>query len=422
MATKRIEFTTPGYWGEWTQSILDNGIAWSQSITPGERFKITSAKFKMWKVGVIESIWVGVVPTCSPSSHIPDINASVLADVIMFDTSGIPTSAPGSYIEFTFDVPANLEKDTKYAIVIVVYGAGTLNIIYNVARVFAGGQEAAYPGGYVAKGIDPYEEVNWTHYSQLDFFFEVWGNTADIVAPTVYTYDPELNQENPHKVIAKGHITGDGGAKITNRAFRYYKDGLPEVTYIVEEDGEFEQGAFSLEVTDLEYNQKYFVRAEATNIIGTSVGEYVEFTTLYPESSQKIEIKAEAKVTDEEFFDMGGGEALTIQNHLIQTKALAQSIADYYLAEFKNPKIVIRGNIVTPAPYERGDTIIFGEGEVLLYTTYIKGEINYKTKANAVKAYNYYDIARYGRMNLRKINPIFSAGNYTASIELEKKI
>ena len=75
----------------------------------------------------------------------------------------------------------------------------------------------------------------------------------------------------------------------------------------------------------------------------------------YP--SAKTAIKAVATASASEISVAGGKITLNINNHLIQTTAKAQAIADAYLLEYKTQKTRIRIKTPVPLPYEEGDTI-----------------------------------------------------------------
>ena len=75
----------------------------------------------------------------------------------------------------------------------------------------------------------------------------------------------------------------------------------------------------------------------------------------YP--SAKTTIMATATASASDIAKVGGKRTLTINNHLIQTVAIAQVIADAYLADYKDQKTVMRITKPTPCPYEVGDTV-----------------------------------------------------------------
>ena len=94
--------------------------------------------------------------------------------------------------------------------------------------------------------------------------------------PTVVTTSVEDVTETTAKVV--GQVTADGGADVTERGVCWNTESNPEITNnrIVEGTG---LGTFTAELTDLESNTTYYVRAYATNEKGTSYGEEKNFTT-----------------------------------------------------------------------------------------------------------------------------------------------
>ena len=78
-----------------------------------------------------------------------------------------------------------------------------------------------------------------------------------------------------------GNVTSDGGATVTVRGVCWSADPDQELTTALTtktEDGTG-TGEFTSTITGLEACTHYYVRAYATNIVGTSYGEVVEFTT-----------------------------------------------------------------------------------------------------------------------------------------------
>ncbi|MFA5926665.1 MAG: DUF2341 domain-containing protein, partial [Patescibacteria group bacterium] len=78
-------------------------------------------------------------------------------------------------------------------------------------------------------------------------------------------------------IVANGTTTATGGANATVRGFKY---GLTETdTWDSYDSGDFGAEAFTKTITGLTLNTTYYIRAYATNSIGTSYGSYVSFTT-----------------------------------------------------------------------------------------------------------------------------------------------
>jgi len=76
-----------------------------------------------------------------------------------------------------------------------------------------------------------------------------------------------------------GDVTSDGGAAVTERGICWGTNSNPITTDNHTVDGEG-TGVFESNLTDLAANTLYFVRAYATNSVGTAYGEEVSFTTL----------------------------------------------------------------------------------------------------------------------------------------------
>ena len=105
------------------------------------------------------------------------------------------------------------------------------------------------------------------------------GGNDDVNAtlPTVVTN----NTSNMTATTAdcNGNVTSDGGATVTHRGFYYGTSPNPETTGSKKTDYNIGTGAFTCTLTDLTPNTTYYVKAYATNSVGTSYGEQKTFTT-----------------------------------------------------------------------------------------------------------------------------------------------
>jgi len=251
----------------------------------------------------------------------------------------------------------------------------------------------------------------------------LYGTGYILVKPSVVTNEVTgIRRVDPSKVNANGNVNNDGseGAeKVTTRGFKY---GLTQAdTWDIHEDGAWNEGVFSLEITEhLDPDTIYYVRAYADNIKGRSFGSYVQFRTAVPYWSTKIEIKAEATASDEDIVKVGGKKTLPINNHLIQDMSIAQNIANSYLSEYKDQKIIMVVDLPIPLPYEIGDTIeqISTAFASIPYKPAAEAEIGYKPAIEAEIPYKPLDSGSKDLI-IRKINLRFSAGNFISTIELE---
>ncbi|MBA7584635.1 hypothetical protein ES708_26592 [subsurface metagenome] len=77
-----------------------------------------------------------------------------------------------------------------------------------------------------------------------------------------------------------GNVTDNGGASITARGICWNTTGNPIQSDNKTIDGTG-TGSFTSNLTDLQGETNYFLRAYATNTIGTAYGNEIDFTTLY---------------------------------------------------------------------------------------------------------------------------------------------
>ncbi|MFP5039512.1 DUF1566 domain-containing protein [Parasediminibacterium sp. JCM 36343] len=113
-----------------------------------------------------------------------------------------------------------------------------------------------------------------------------WGGCA--VAATV----PTVTTTNVTTVasttaIAGGNITSDGGATVTSRGVCYATTVNPTVSNSTVSSGNG-TGSYSANLTGLTAGTTYYVRAYATNSVGTAYGGQISFTTTAGTSSFTI--------------------------------------------------------------------------------------------------------------------------------------
>ncbi|WP_420574541.1 hypothetical protein [Kordia sp.] len=106
-----------------------------------------------------------------------------------------------------------------------------------------------------------------------------------------------------------GEVTNEGGASVTAKGICWSTSPNPITTDNVTNDGDG-IGTFTSTLTGLTENETYYVRAYATNNIGTAYSDEVEFSTNLPSvttntitylsvDSSEAEVEVEAEVTDE---------------------------------------------------------------------------------------------------------------------------
>jgi hypothetical protein len=95
--------------------------------------------------------------------------------------------------------------------------------------------------------------------------------------PTLTTND--LSEITGNSAICGGVITDDGGASVTARGVCWNTSENPTINDNKSSDGAG-GGSFTSSLSNLTPNTNYFVRAYATNSVGTSYGMAMSFTTL----------------------------------------------------------------------------------------------------------------------------------------------
>ncbi len=118
----------------------------------------------------------------------------------------------------------------------------------------------------------------------LDFYFEAY-KTEDLIKEwQIPLYNlPEVQTNNPEEIAHSsvniiGEVIDDGGIDLTEKGFYWGTQPSPENTgekIIVDTD----ELVFTSKLNELKANTTYYIKTYATNIMGTSFGEEVNFTT-----------------------------------------------------------------------------------------------------------------------------------------------
>ncbi len=114
------------------------------------------------------------------------------------------------------------------------------------------------------------------------------GGTAATL-PTVTT--GSVSDVTAMSATCGGEVTVDGGASVTARGVCWSTSQNPTVSNSHTTDGSG-TGSFSSSISGLTANTTYYVRAYATNSVGTAYGETVAFTTLSAGGTATIDAKS----------------------------------------------------------------------------------------------------------------------------------
>ena len=89
----------------------------------------------------------------------------------------------------------------------------------------------------------------------------------------------EVTEITVYSAVCGGGVSDGGGATIVERGFCWNTEGKPTVLDFCVKDTECGLGSFAAEITGLDYNTKYYVRAFAVNTNGVAgYGKDVNFT------------------------------------------------------------------------------------------------------------------------------------------------
>ena len=111
-----------------------------------------------------------------------------------------------------------------------------------------------------------------TAYGQILNF-----TTLPIVLPSLTT--DSLREISAQSVEVFAEISSDGGAVVTARGFCYNTNGNPDLSDNTLQVGSG-SGNFNASISNLLPNTTYYIRAYATNSVGTAYGQALNFTTL----------------------------------------------------------------------------------------------------------------------------------------------
>ena len=103
------------------------------------------------------------------------------------------------------------------------------------------------------------------------------GNGNQYEKPTVTT--TSVSDITSNSARCGGRITNDGGSSIISRGICWSTFEYPTINNDHKNDTTAGLGSFVLNITGLEANTTYYVRAYATNSIGTAYGDQETFTT-----------------------------------------------------------------------------------------------------------------------------------------------
>jgi uncharacterized protein (TIGR02145 family) len=108
-------------------------------------------------------------------------------------------------------------------------------------------------------------------------------NSTTTVVPSIAT--TAISTITTNSAISGGTITSDGGTSITARGLCWSTSPNPTISLSTITNDGAETGVFTSSISGLTPNTTYYVRAYATNSVGTAYGNELNFTTASAQTS-----------------------------------------------------------------------------------------------------------------------------------------
>ena len=137
---------------------------------------------------------------------------------------------------------------------------------------------------FVDSGLIPGTTYTYRVYSNnsvgnsLTYSNELTLTTTSLVVLPVLT-TTAVSSITDNTAVSGGNITSDGGAAITSRGVCWNTSPNPTIALTTKTSNGSGTGNYSSNLTGLSANTTYYVRAYATNSVGTAYGAELSFTT-----------------------------------------------------------------------------------------------------------------------------------------------
>jgi uncharacterized protein (TIGR02145 family) len=209
--------------------------------------------------------------SCSTSS---DGNGNSTTTVVPFAPSNL-TGTVASTTQINLSWTDNSTNETGFKIERKT-GTGTYTII---------GTTATDITSFSDTGLTPSTSYTYRVYSNnsvgnsLTYSNELTLTTASLInLPTLTT--TVVSSINTTTAISGGTISSDGGASIIARGVCWSTSSNPNISLNTKTINGTGIGAFTSNITGLVANTTYYIKAYATNSVGTAYGTELSFTTL----------------------------------------------------------------------------------------------------------------------------------------------
>lgn len=232
------------------------------------------------------------------------------SDVTFTTLSNAPTVGSGSSIlsdGFTanWTAPTNDGSETyTYTVEVDDDNAfGSINATYS--SIASGTTSQAVTG--LASGTTYYFRVKAVNTTGSSAWSSISSGvtTSSASAPAVTT--TAASSITLTTASTGGNVTSDGGDAVTARGVVYNTTGSPTLADSYTTDGTG-TGSFSSSLTGLSNNTTYYVKAYATNGVGTSYGSEISFTTLVAEPTTASTVTFGTKTTTSLVVNFSSGD------------------------------------------------------------------------------------------------------------------
>ena len=261
--------------GDWTNTAY--GFYWTSTVNTENTWNAYDINFTSSFVLMNDDVRVygrSVRPVYGPRAAVMPVvvtsavtqiteNSAVLGGNVTYDGNATVTERGVVYSTSPNPVITNLNNFIRPC------GWGTGEFTYNATTLQA--NTTYYVRAYAKneKGTAYGAEVSFTTNNQ-------------VVVPTVTT--TAATQVTETTAVTGGNVTSDGGATVTERGVVYSTSHNPTTSNSKVKNGTG-TGSFTCNLTGLQANTTYYVRAYAVNSKGTSYGIEVSFTTKSSSSS-----------------------------------------------------------------------------------------------------------------------------------------
>jgi len=199
--------------------------------------------------------WGGCIPLITTSSVSSISSTSVICGGVVTSDGGSPLSTRG----LVWDI-------SPYPTISLSTKTVNISLLDSFVNSIAG----------LSSGTTYYVRAYATNINGTAYGNQIVFNTISL--PTIST--SSLSSVTSNSALGGGNITNDGGSAITARGVCWNTVSNPTISLSTKSVDGNSVGNFSSSITNLTSNTTYYIRAYATNALGTVYGDEKQFTTI----------------------------------------------------------------------------------------------------------------------------------------------